>query len=72
VAGVHGLKHVQGFRTSALSNNDAVRAHPQCVFDQVSDLDGTLAFDVAGAALQADQMIMVQLELCRVFNRDME
>ena len=39
VASVHGLQHIQCFRTAHLANDDAVRTHTQAGADQTLNID---------------------------------
>ena len=70
VAGVHRLEHVEGGGVADLADHDAVGAHAQGVADQVADLDLALALDVRRARLEADDVLLVQLELGGVLDRD--
>ena len=56
VAGVHGLQHVEGRRVADLADDDAVGPHAQGVADQVADRDLSLALDVRGPRLQAQDV----------------
>ena len=68
--GVHGLEHIQGFAGPDLPQDDALRPHPQGVFNQVplGDLPGTL--QVGGPGFQADHVLLLHLEFGRVFDGD--
>ena len=68
--GVHGLEHIQGFAGPDLPQDDALRPHPQGVFNQVplGDLPGTL--QVGGPGFQADYVLLLHLEFGRVFDGD--
>src|ERR1017187_4352439 len=70
MARVHGLEHVQRFTATALSDDDSIRAHTQRVDDQLADRDAPLAVDVRGTSLEAADVLLVQLELGRIFNGD--
>ena len=70
VAGVHGLEHVQRLGATDLAHDDAVGPHAEGVADQVPDGDLALALDVGRASLQADDVVLVQLQLDGVFDGD--
>ena len=68
MAGIHGLQHVQRFFAANLADNDAVRTHTKAVDDQFALLHRTSAFDVWRAALQAHNVLLLQLQFGRVFH----
>ena len=70
MAGVHRLEHVEGGAVADLTDDDAVGAHPQRVAHQVADGDRALALDVRRARLQAQHVLLVQLELGGVLDGD--
>ncbi len=70
VAGVHGLEHVQRFRTAALADDDSFGTHTQGVAHQVGGGDRPLAFDVGRPGLQPHDVVLLQLQFRGVFDRD--
>src|SRR5207237_1113770 len=70
VAGVHGLEHVQGFATAHLTHDDAVRPHAERVAHQVPDGDLAGSFAVGGTCLQADDVLLMKLELDGILDGD--
>ena len=70
VAGVHGLEHVERLAAAALADDDAVGPHTQGVAHEVADRDRALAFDVRRARLERDHVILRQLQLGGVLDRD--
>ncbi len=70
VTGVHRLQHVERFFASDLADHDAVGAHTQGVDEQLPLPDRALAFDVRRTRLEPRDVLLVQLELGRVFDRD--
>src|SRR5680860_1553981 len=70
VPGVHGLQHVQGLSSPDLPHDYAVRAHAQRVSHQVPDGHLSHSLNIGWPILQADDVLMVQLELSRVFDGD--
>ena len=70
VAGVHGLEHVQRLGATDLTDDDAVGPHAQGVADEIADGDLALALDVGRARLQADDVVLVQLQLDGVLDGD--
>src|SRR6478752_339913 len=70
VTGVHCLEHVQRLTGAALSDDDPVGPHPEGVPDELADRDGALAFDVRRAGLEGDDVLLAELELGRVLDRD--
>ena len=57
------------FAAANLADDDAVGAHTQSVADQVALRYFALAFDVGRTRFEADDVRLLQLQLCRVFNR---
>ena len=70
MAGVHGLDHVERLGAAALADDDPVGPHSQRVLDQVGRRHGPAALDIAGTRLQAHDVVLLQLQLGRVFDRD--
>ena len=70
VARVHRLEHVQGLASSALADDDAVRAHVQGVADQQANRDLAFALQVCRPRLEGDHVLLTQLELGRVLDGD--
>ena len=70
MTGIHGLEHIQGLAAATFADDQPVGTHSQAVHHQVTDVDGTLAFDVGGPGLQAHHVLLAQLQLGAVFNRD--
>ena len=65
VAGVHGLQHVEGFFAAHLADHDAVGAHTQAVDDELAHADRALAFDVGRAGFEADDVLLLELQVRR-------
>ena len=70
VARVHRLEHVQGLGAADLADDDPVGPHAQGVPDELADLDLALALDVGRAGLERDHVVLLELELGRVLDRD--
>jgi hypothetical protein len=70
VARVHRLEHVEGLGSSNLPDDDPVGPHPQRVAYEVANPDLALALDVLRARLEPEDMLLGQLELGRVLDRD--
>ena len=70
VTGVHGGEHVDGLTTTNLAQDDAVGTHPQAVLHQVTLTDLPLAFEVGGPRLEANDVVLLQLQLGRVLDGD--
>ena len=70
MTGVHGLQHVERLAASDFAEDDAVRAHAQAVLHQLALGDLALAFHVRRARLEADHVLLPQLEFGRVLDRD--
>ena len=69
MTGVHGLKHVEGFRATALTDDDTLRTHPQRVLDKFGCRDCAFAFDVGRASFESNDMVLLQLQFRRILNR---
>ena len=69
VAGVHGLQHVERFRTAAFADDDSFGPHTQGVAHQVGGGDRALAFDVRRPRFQPHDVVLLQLQFGRVFDR---
>ncbi len=70
MARVHRLEHVERLRAADLADDDAVGAHAQCVAHELADADLALALDVRRARLERDHVLLLELELGRVLDRD--
>ena len=70
MTGVHSLKHVDSFTAANLTDHDAIGTHTQCVLDQISLGNFTATFDVGRSGFESDDVRLLQLKFCRVFNRD--
>ena len=70
MAGVHRLQHVERRGVADLADDDAVGPHAQRVADQVADRDLALALDVRRAGLEAQHVLLVELELGGVLDGD--
>jgi len=71
VAGVHGLEHVEGLCAAAFADDDSLGAHAECVADEVGGADGAFSFDVGWSRFQADDVVLLQLQLGGVFDGPM-
>src|SRR5450759_4328322 len=70
VAGVHRLQHVKRLAATALTDDDALRAHAQGIDDQSLNGDLTFSVDVLWPCLEPADMLLVQLQLGRVLDGD--
>ena len=70
VARVHRLEHVQGLGAADLADDDPVGAHAQGVPDELADADLALALDVRRPRLERDHVLLLELELGGVLDRD--
>ena len=70
VAGVHRLQHVEGRAVADLADDDAVGPHPQGVAHEVADGDLAPALDVGRSALESEHVLLVELQLGGVLDRD--
>ena len=70
VAGVHRLEHVERLAGADLADDDPVGPHAQRVLDQVALGDLALALDVRRPGLEPRDMLLLQLELGRILDRD--
>ena len=70
VARVHRLEHVQRLGAANLADDDPVRPHAQRVADELADPHLALALDVRRAGLEADPVLLLELELGCVLDRD--
>ena len=70
VARVHRLEHVQGLGAADLADDDPVGAHAQRVPDELADADLALALDVRRPSLERDHVLLLELELGGVLDRD--
>ncbi len=58
VARVHRLEHVEGLRATALTHDDAVRAHTETVDHQILDRNLSLPLNVGGAGLERHHVLL--------------
>ena len=70
MAGVHGLEHVEVAPSRTSPTMMVVRTYTQRVPDELADRDGPPTFDVGRARLQPQHVVLVELELCGVLDRD--
>ena len=70
MARVHRLEHVERLGAADLADDDPVGAHAQGVPDELADADLALAFDVRRPRLERDHVLLLELELGRVLDRD--
>ena len=70
VAGVHRLEHVERLGAADLADDDPVGPHAQRVADELADRDLAVALDVLRARLEAEDVVLVELELGGVLDRD--
>ena len=68
MTGVHRLQHVQGLATPDLADDNAVGPSQRVPY-QVANTGLALALDVGGR-LSSWTVVLLQLELDRVFDRD--
>lgn len=64
VASVHGLQHIQCFRTAHLANDDAVRTHTQAGADQTLNIDFLLSPEDAVALRVSSRTIFGIWVIC--------
>src|SRR3954454_7767515 len=69
VTGVHRLEHVERFTGANLAEDDPVGPYAQRVLDEVALSDFALPLDVRGASLEPDDVLLLELELGRIFDR---
>ena len=69
MARVHRLEHVERLTGTTLTDHDAVRPHTQGVLDQVADGDLPPALDVGRTGLEAEYVILMELEFLGVLHR---
>jgi hypothetical protein len=65
---IHGLKHVEGFLTTALTEDDAVWSHAQRILDQLALSDLSLALQIGRTRFHSPDMRLLQLQLGRIFD----
>jgi len=70
VTGVHGLEHREGLATTRLTDDDPLGTHTEGVPDEVHDRDRALAFDVGRARFETDHVVLHELQLGSVLDRD--
>lgn len=70
MAGIHGLEHVHGLGAADFADDDAVRAHAQCVAHQRALRDFTAAFYIGRTRFHAHHMRLLQLQLGRILDGD--
>src|SRR5262249_31049902 len=63
VAGVHGLEHVERFRTAHFADDDPVRPHAESVADQVALGDLAHPFQVGRTGFQLYYVRLLELQL---------
>jgi hypothetical protein len=56
--------------TADFPNHDSVGTHPEGVADKLADPNFTTTLEVGGTTFQRDDMVLLELKLRRVFDRD--
>ena len=70
VARVHRLEHVDRLRAANLADDDAVGPHAQGVPHEVADANLALPLDVGRPRLERDDVLLVELQLGCVLDRE--
>ena len=70
MAGVHRLHHVKRLAAAHLADDDSVRAHSQRVANQIPLGNRALPLDIGGSGFQPHDVLLLELELRRVLDRD--
>ena len=70
MAGVHGLKHVEGLATTHLAADDPVGTHAERVLHEVADGHLAGALEARRPRLEADDVRLLKLQLGRVLDGD--
>ena len=65
---IHCLQHVERFFSTHFTDDDPVGTHTERIDHELSLTDGTLSFDVGRSRFQANDMVLVKLELGRVLD----
>ena len=63
MARVHRLQHVERRLVANLTDDDAIRAHPQRIANEVTNAHLTAPFDVRRAGLEAEHVLLMELQL---------
>ena len=67
---VHRLEHVERLAAAAFSDDDAVRAHPQGIADEIAYGDGAAPLDVGRPGFQPDHVRLLKADFGRVLYGD--
>jgi len=70
VARVHGLEHIEHLGAAHLPHDDAVGPHAEAVAHEVALGHLALPLDVRGPRLEPHDVLLLQLQLRRVLDRD--
>ncbi len=70
VTSVHRLKHVERFSRTALTNHDPIWPHTKGVHDKITNGDFAASFDIGWPRFQGHDVILAQLKLRGVLDRD--
>ena len=70
VARVHRLEHVECLGAADLADDDPVGSHAQGVAHELADRDLALTLDVLRPRLEAEHVLLMELKLRRVLDRD--
>ena len=68
VTRVHRLQHIQGFRSAAFADHDALRTHAQCVANQFTNRHLRTAVSAGFLGFQRNHMVLRQFQFGRVLN----
>ena len=70
VSGVHRLQHVERLSAADLAHDDPIGPHAERVDDQIAGGDPAPTFDVRRPRLHADDVLLIENQLGRVFDGD--
>ena len=70
MSGVHRLEHIECLTSANFSQDDTVRPHAQRVLHQIPLRDLPLAFDVRRTRLEPHNVMLLELKLGRILDRD--
>ena len=69
MARIHGLQHVERFRSAAFADDDSFGPHTQRVAHQVRGRDGAFAFDIRRSRFQSHNVLLLELQFRGVLDR---
>ena len=68
--GIHRLQHVQSLTAANFADDNSIGPHAQSIDNQIARHDTSMSFNIRRASFHANNMVLVQNQFGRIFDRD--